>query len=262
MELKGKAAPVLAYRLVAFARSRRRAATQARWWPGRASSAPRGRFDAAGARPACLCSPSSVRPGVGSRGWPTSSSHAPAVPRSLQGRCLPYGEGITFWPVAEVCGSGGSEPDRASPTRGGSAPAARALIGRARRRAGAVACRGDRLGDPGCFEALVARAARRRVRRHPLGRADAPRPDRAHRRLVAGCADPAALHGPAGAARGAAGVGRREAERHDGPARAALGTRRRADRQPARRGRGRRGCARGSWAAEGNPLFVEEMVAP
>ena len=76
---------------------------------------------------------------------------------------------------------------------------------------GAQAARGGRRGA----------AARRRLRRHPLGRADVPRPGRARRRLVARRADPAPLHGPARAARAAAGLGRRQAERDDGAARAA-----------------------------------------
>ena len=61
------------------------------------------------------------------------------------------------------------------------------------------------------FEASARRAAARaRVRRHPLGRADVPRPGRAHRRLVARRPDPAPVHGAARPARRAPGVGRRQ----------------------------------------------------
>ena len=68
--------------------------------------------------------------------------------------------------------------------------------------------RGDVLGDPALLRGLGPRAtAGARVRRHPLGRADVPRPRRAHRGLVARLADPAALHGAARPARRAAGWG-------------------------------------------------------
>ena len=33
----------------------------------------------------------------------------------LRGRCLPYGEGITFWPVAEVVRQGAGISDDAEP---------------------------------------------------------------------------------------------------------------------------------------------------
>ena len=103
-----------------------------------------------------------------------------------------------------------------------------------------------------------------RLRRHPLGRAHVPRPRRAHRRLrratrpilLVCLARPELLDVPPG-------LGRRQAERDVGAARAALGRRVRApDREP------RRSQAelaeevetRIAEAAEGNPLFVEEML--
>ena len=71
-------------------------------------------------------------------------------------------------------------------------------------------------------------AARRRVRRHPLGRADVPRPGRARRRLVARRADPARSASPGPELLDAPRrLGRRQAERDDGPARAAHARRRR-----------------------------------
>ena len=49
-------------------------------------------------------------------------------------------------------------------------------------------------------------AAGRRLRRHPVGRGDLPRPARARRASLVGRADPAALHGASGAARAPGGV--------------------------------------------------------
>ena len=101
-------------------------------------------------------------------------------------------------------------------------------------------------------------------RRHPLGRADLPGPGRAHRRLDARRADPADRHGARRAAREAADVGRRQA----------LGRPRcRWSRSPRSRARSwSPACSAApscrpsfrtqiSQAAEGNPLFVEELLA-
>ena len=100
-----------------------------------------------------------------------------------------------------------------------------------------------------------------RLRRHPLGRGDLPRPGRARRRPLARRADPRALHGAPRASRPAARLGRRQAQR-DRPSCSS--------RSPPRR---RRSCstllgveddelrAKVIAAAEGNPLFVEEMLA-
>ena len=94
------------------------------------------------------------------------------------------------------------------------------------------------------FEHLGTRApARRRLRRHPVGRADVPRPARVPRRLAARRAGAAALPRPAGAARGPARVGDRR--RRTRPlitlAAADRGRDRRPDPGPAR---GRRARAR------------------
>ncbi len=140
-----------------------------------------------------------------------------------RGRALSYGEGITYWPLVE------------------------ALVA-ARRRAE----RGDRdvsrrhaACDPRPARARGCRApARARARRPPLGRVTAARPRRARLRLVARSTDLPALHRAARAARRAAGLGGREAERHIGPARATGRPRHgRAGRRAARRGRARPGDA-------------------
>ena len=69
----------------------------------------------------------------------------------------------------------------------------------ARRVGGGHVGGGDRLGVPQA--ARGAGAARRRVRRHPVGRGDVPRPGRACRAALQRRPAPARLHGPPGAAR-------------------------------------------------------------
>ena len=118
--------------------------------------------------------------------------------RVVRGRCLPYGAGITYWPVVEVI----KQLD-VLPTDPAAAGALRSLLG-------GVGCRdvggADRLG--------VSQAAGRagspggRLRRHPVGRRDLPRPDRARRAPLERCPFAAALYGPAGAARQHAPPGR------------------------------------------------------
>ena len=157
-----------------------------------------------------------------------------------RGRCLPYGEGITFWPVLEAVKEAVGLADGDSP-EAFRAKLALALDGeaegelvaqqvaeliglaehggrRGRLRRGARALRSRRAGP----------ASRSRFRRHPLGRGNVPRPARAHRRLDAGCTDPARLHRPPGAARRSTRLGRRQAERDVGAARAPLRRRLRA----------------------------------
>ena len=148
------------------------------------------------------------------------------------------------------------------------------LVARRDRRGGLV--RGDRVGfpqDPGTRGR--GRAAGGRVRRHPVGRADLPRPDRARRAPVLGRIDPAALHGATGAqrrppqlagdvaARALARRRRRGAHRGARPRRAPDEDRSRRRRQPAlhrgdaRDGRrsGRRGgrSAHAPGSARGSP---------
>ena len=92
-------------------------------------------------------------------------------------------------------------------------------------------------------------AARRRVRRPALGRADAARPPRSRRRPVARLPARAALPRAPGAARQPPRLGRWQAARDDRPARAASGGRLRA---PARRPR-RRPRSRDSRASRSRP---------
>ncbi len=219
----------------------------------------------------CRASGSRVSCRSSSRIW---ASHALVA----RGRCLPYGEGITYWPVLEAVRDAAALDDAASDAeqpRAARSPCSRvmdeaeSLARRARR-----GCRPRRADEqrgrdvPGDARvrrgARPAATARAGLRRHPLGGVDVPRSRRPHRGLDARRSDPAPLHGSTGAARGSAAVGWREAERHLGAARAAVREReRRARRQPRGGRRDLDDAARRHVveAASGNPLFVEEMLA-
>ena len=95
--------------------------------------------------------------------------------RVVEGRCLSYGEGITYWPVIEIVKQlGGTE---AAPP-----PSRRHDRGAPRRERRHDDGRGDRLGRPQAPRACRrGKAPRRRPRRRPLGRADVPRPGRTRR---------------------------------------------------------------------------------
>ena len=116
-------------------------------------------------------------------------------PMVLRGRCLPYGEGITFWPSPRCVRRRPRDRARTTRRRGRTSQAGRPARRRRadgdagrradRRRSSALEAdagrrRGDLLGGPPLLEALAARAAAGRgLRRPPLGRADPPRPHRA-----------------------------------------------------------------------------------
>ena len=137
----------------------------------------------------------------------------------LRGRCLSYGDGITFWPLAEVLRQaagivpedseedariklkscfGEQLADATSSHRVGHGPLAapvrkgRAVLGRAGGPRGT--------GPP--------QAARGGLRRHPLGGANLPRSHRGHPRRLARRAAPPRLRGPPRAPRGPAGLRR------------------------------------------------------
>ena len=62
------------------------------------------------------CSPSSEPPASASRGSSRSSPGGWArTPSCVRGRCLPYGEGITFWPLAEIVGAAAGLAEADSP---------------------------------------------------------------------------------------------------------------------------------------------------
>ena len=163
--------------------------------------------------------------------------------RSVRSRCLPYGEGITFWPVVEVL----KQLD-ALPSDPGAAAAIRSVLGETDE-----ATTAEEIAW--AFRKLLERAgaARRRVRRHPVGRRPSSTWSSAWRSLRRR-ADPARLPRPRRAAQLPPGsewsVDPQAASRcRDKP----LGAHRRCA------GRGLR--ERIAVAAGGNPLFVTEMLA-
>ena len=133
----------------------------------------------------------------------------------LRGRCLSYGEGITYWPLVEILIAIGVEPDSVI----GTSPAETQLAFR-------------RLLEARAAE----RPAGRRRRRPAVGRARLHRPRRARRRLLARRADLPALRRAHRAPRRTTRLGWRQDERDVDPARASRRRRMRgADRNSRRR---------------------------
>ena len=185
-----------------------------------------------------------------------------ASPSQREGRCLPYGSGIVYWPLTEVLRAecriaDGDDADvawnklaghigdlladcpggaglRAGRAQGGAdrPPAGPRLAAGRRRRRGGQARAGPRelllgraLGDRGDGDAPAARA---RLRGHPLGRPRHARPDRVPGAVGAGAADDR-LPRARRPARPAPELGRRAPARVVGLPRPAQ---RRADAQP------------------------------
>ena len=94
------------------------------------------------------------------------------------GRCLPYGKGITYWPVVEIV-----KHLDVRPSDEAAAAAIGSLLGE--NEAGASA-EEIAWGFRKLLEEAAAEAARRGLRRHPVGRADLPGPGRARRAAVPG----------------------------------------------------------------------------
>ena len=173
----------------------------------------------------------------------------------LEGRCLPYGNGITYWPLVEVVRDLdlelvlGGEPDGATAhepdPRGG------------RSRRAALPQRRALLGDPPpARDARARAAARARPRRHPVGGAGLPRPRRVPRRLEPRRADPRLLPCTARPAEVRPGWAGTTIQLVPAPARArAHGCSRTSPGRSIRRPPRRVGRATG-----GNPLFLEEML--
>ncbi len=113
--------------------------------------------------------------------------------RILRGSCLPYGEGITYWPVVEVV-----KQLAALPSDPIAAGALRSLLGESDV---PTSGRRDRLGVPEA--AGRAGAAGRGLRRYPVGRRDVSRPGRVHGAALGRRAAPARVHGPTAADRAA-----------------------------------------------------------
>ena len=231
LELKGKAEPVPAYRLlrVRDAPERRHGALfvgrerELALAPGRVGArAGRAALRAGHGRRRCRRRQVSARRGAA--GVDRGDGRPRPLPPLRRGDHLLAGRrgAEAARPAASGRGRRGGDPLAARRERGGD------LRG------------GDRLGlpqDPGarCGGA----AAGGRVRRHPVGRGDVPRPDRARRAPLLGRIDPAALHGAAGAQRAPPRLA------GDAPARAPARRRRRRAHPGAR---SPESCARGSLA--------------
>ena len=151
LELKGKAEPVAAFRLVAVARRPSAAPRDAPMVGRERELGPlREAFAAGSRRPhAASSSPCSGQRASASRG--SRPEFLRDVEPVVRGRCLSYGEGITYWPVVEVLKQLDALPS--DPERRGRAPLP------ARRDGRGDLGRGDRVGVP---QAARGAGARRR----------------------------------------------------------------------------------------------------
>ena len=255
---KGKSEPL--DRLPAARGERARAAAAP---GGHAARRARGRARAARAPSSTRSSPSgaagssrsSARPGSASRGSPPSwSARIGGRARVVRGACLSYGEGITYWAVAQIVRelAGIRDEDSAEEARERVPPRIAQLLGLAE---GATTA--EETAE--AIAAFLAAAAgeqplRRARRRHPLGRAGAARPARAAPAADRRGAAPRALPGPAGAARAPARLAG-DGSRSSRSARPRSTRCSRASTRPAA------ARVRLAQAAAGNPLFAEELVA-
>jgi class 3 adenylate cyclase/tetratricopeptide (TPR) repeat protein len=194
--LKGKAEPVPAFRLVSVLDAPER--SHASRFVGREQELARivEAWDRAEAQATCELVTVIGDAGVG-KSRLVAEALAAVEPRVVRGRCLPYGEGTSYWPVVEVLKQLAAllRSDRG---RGDSIPARR-VGGRDERRR-------NRLGVPKA--ARGAGTAGRRPRRHRVGRRDLPRPRGVHRAALVRCAVAASVHGPAGVGRAPARLAR------------------------------------------------------
>ena len=208
--------------------------------------------------------------GVGKSRLVESSCGRSARRGSCAAAASPTATGITFWPLVEAVRQAAGIPERRLDRRGAGrssprSPGCRVEATASPRRS---ACRTSSIpveelfwGARKLFEALARRAAARRpLRGRPLGGGDVPRPRRAPPRGRGRTLPPARLPDRTSSSTRRTG---RPGGRDRGRARAALRGRGGArGRAPARRGRARRPCPRARRrAAEGNPLFVEQLLS-
>ncbi len=118
--LKGKAEPVPAYRLLGLKRLAPDGATQATPFVGRTAEldALEMTLKEVEATRSCLLTTVIGEAGVGkSRLVREFAARASMLGRSrvLRGRCLPYGDGVTFWPIAEIVRSAADVSDEDPP---------------------------------------------------------------------------------------------------------------------------------------------------
>ena len=183
----------------------------------------------------------------------------------LLGRCLPYGEGITYWPLRDLVRDAARElSQEAIEKLLEGEPEAERIAAQSRERSASREVRlargHDVGGAPPARAPGAGAAVDRQLRRPPVGRADLRRPDRVPLRLGARRADADRLPRAAGAARPPSCLDRPRRRDH---ARPALGAQAEEllEHPPRRDGSGRGILARITRAAEGNPLFVEQMLA-
>ncbi len=103
--VKGKARPLAAWRVLGLKSGRERVGVPESGWVGRADELAHLKqcFDKSVSRRCCRVATVIGDPGVGkSRLVEEFSRWAQAHATVISGRCLPYGEGITFWPLAEA----------------------------------------------------------------------------------------------------------------------------------------------------------------
>jgi class 3 adenylate cyclase/tetratricopeptide (TPR) repeat protein len=101
LDLKGKAVPVSAHRLVALLEAPERSHESRFVGREREAELIRGAWDRALAEGRCELITVVGEAGVG-KSRLVAESLASIEARVVRGRCLPYGEGITYWPVVEV----------------------------------------------------------------------------------------------------------------------------------------------------------------
>ena len=176
------------------------------------------------------------------------------------GACLPYGEGITYWPLAEALSGPRRRPRRRGRPADGRPRRRPASPGRWPRRS--AASRRRELRSPGPCAACSKRwpatvRARLHDGRRAVGRAGAARPRRAPRGLRAqGAVLVLCLPGRSSSTRAG---GRRARRRRPCSSRSPPPTRRRSSSGwPRRRGRA---CVTDRRVGGGNPLFAEQLLA-
>ena len=192
---------------------------------------------------------------------------SPSTRAVLVGRCLPYGEGITYWPLVEIVKQVAGRRAAGGYHRAAQREENGDLVAELVAAAVGAGERADRRRDctgpcAGCSRVSPGDAPTGRRPRGPsLGRADLSRPRRV-RAAFSRQPDPAARQRPAGAARDAPVWVKRRPTAELARARAARrGEVERLSTRSSRAAHSRTDARRVLEAAEGNPLFVEQLLA-
>ena len=199
LTLKGKSEPVTAFRLLAVLGEPERRHSSIFVGRERELDAIAQAWARVGSDATCELLTVVGEPGVG-KSRLVAEALASIGARVVRGRCVPYGDGITYWPVVEVVKQIGALPSDPA-----AASALGSLLGETDEATSA-----DQIGW--AFRKLVEEHAPLIVcaRRHPVGRGNVPRPSRGDRAPRRG-SDHAPVHGPLGAARAAPGLAGRDA---------------------------------------------------